>query len=53
MLEYLLVRPKDSSILNTETLKDWSFMVLDEAHTYRGTLATEVSHLLKDYSICS
>lgn len=47
MLEYLLVRPKDSSILNTETLKDWSFMVLDEAHTYRGTLATEVSHLLK------
>ena len=47
MLEYLLVRPKDSAILNAETLKDWSFMVLDEAHTYRGTLATEVSHLLK------
>ena len=47
MLEYLLVRPKDSAILNAETLKDWSFMVLDEAHTYRGTVATEVSHLLK------
>jgi len=47
MLEYLLVRPKDSAILNTETLSDWSFMVLDEAHSYRGILATEVSHLLK------
>jgi ATP-dependent helicase YprA (DUF1998 family) len=47
MLEYLLVRPKDSMILNDTTLHDWSFMVLDEAHTYRGTLATEVSHLLR------
>ncbi|SUT88685.1 ATP-dependent helicase [Acholeplasma oculi] len=47
MLEYLLVRPKDSAVLNQDSLMDWSFMVLDEAHTYRGILATEVSHLLK------
>ncbi len=47
MLEYLLVRPKDSTILNADTLQNWSFMVLDEVHTYRGTLATEISHLLK------
>lgn len=47
MLEYLLVRPKDSAILSSETLKNWDFMVLDEVHTYRGTLATEVAHLLK------
>lgn len=47
MLEYLLVRPKDKEIFNKETLYDWSFMVLDEAHTYRGTLATEISHLLR------
>lgn len=47
MLEYLQIRPKDSTVLNAKTLKDWSYMVLDEAHFYRGTLATEVSHLLK------
>jgi len=47
MLEYLLVRPKDNAVINQDTLIDWSFMVLDEAHSYRGILATEVSHLLK------
>lgn len=47
MLEYLLVRPKDSMIINESTMKDWSFMVLDEAHTYRGTKGIEISHLLK------
>lgn len=51
MLEYLLVRPKDKEIFNKETLVDWSFMVLDEAHTYRGTLATEISHLLRRLKI--
>lgn len=47
MLEYLLVRPKDSEIINENTMKQWSFMVLDEAHSYRGTLASEIAHLLR------
>jgi len=47
MLEYLLVRPKDNSVINIDTMAQWKYMVLDEAHTYRGTTATEVAYLLR------
>ena len=47
MLEYLLLRPIDQNLLNPESMKYWRFMVLDEAHTYRGSLAIEISYLLK------
>lgn len=47
MLEYLLIRPKDSSIISPEYLKNWRFVVLDEAHTYRGTLGIEISLLMR------
>lgn len=47
MLEYLLIRPADYSIFSPENMKAWQFMVLDEAHTYKGTLGIEISMLLK------
>lgn len=47
MLEYLLIRPADNSIINTAAMKDWQFLVLDEAHTYTGTKGTEISYLLR------
>lgn len=47
MLEYLLVRPLDNSVINKDTMSNWQFMVLDEAHTYRGTTATEVAYLVR------
>lgn len=47
MLEYLLIRPGDYSIFNPELLKNWKFIVLDEAHTYQGTLGIEISMLLR------
>lgn len=47
MLEYLLIRPKDSPILNEEALRNWRFVILDEAHTYQGSLGIEISMLLR------
>ena len=47
MLEYLLIRPEDSQIINPSTLQNWQFLVLDEAHTYSGTKGTEISYLLR------
>lgn len=47
MLEYLLIRPSDNFIVNAEYMKHLRFIVLDEAHTYKGTLAIELSYLLK------
>ena len=47
MLEYLLLRPADSSLFDGETGKYWHFMVLDEAHVYDGANATEMSMLLR------
>jgi len=48
MLEYLLSRPIDSPLFMNARLK---YLVLDEAHSYRGVQATEISflvHRLKD-----
>lgn len=47
MLEYLMIRPNDYSIFTKERLKNWKFVVLDEAHTYHGSLGIEISMLLR------
>jgi hypothetical protein len=44
MLEYLLVRPVDAPIFLDAKLE---FLVLDEAHAYRGIQATEIGYLLR------
>lgn len=44
MLEYLLIRPKDSDIFAQNRLK---YIVLDEAHTYRGAQGIEVALLMR------
>ena len=47
MLEYLLIRPNDYSIFVPERLNNWKYVVLDEAHTYNGSLGIELSLLLR------
>lgn len=47
MLEYLLIRPEDYSIISPRRMKDWQFIVLDEAHTYKGSLGIELSFLMR------
>lgn len=44
MLEYLLERPVDAPIFEKARLK---FLVLDEAHAYRGVQATEIAFLIR------
>jgi len=44
MLEYLMVRPGDSVFFERD---EWKFVVLDEAHTYRGSTGIEVAMLLR------
>ena len=44
MLEYLLERPVDAPIFEGARLK---FLVLDEAHAYRGVQATEIAFLIR------
>ena len=44
MLEYLLERPVDAPIFGNAQLK---FLVLDEAHAYRGVQATEIAFLVR------
>ena len=47
MLEYLLIRPNDYKIFRKDMLRNWRYVVLDEAHTYNGALGIEVSMLLR------
>ena len=47
MLEYLLIRPNDMRLVSPDFLKNWKFVVLDEAHTYHGALGIELSYLLR------
>lgn len=47
MLEYLLIRPNDYSIFALERLNNWKFVVLDEAHSYYGSLGIELSLLMR------
>jgi hypothetical protein len=47
MLEYLLLRPQDNDFFDGEHSNEWKFIVLDEAHSYKGANGAEVSLLLK------
>lgn len=47
MLEYILLRPNDNALLTKENTENWKFIVLDEAHIYKGALGIEVGMLLR------
>ena len=47
MLEYLLLRPDDSPLFDDGRAKHWKFIVLDEAHQYRGSQGIEMAMLLR------
>jgi len=47
MLEYLLIRPKDSELFDGDNGQHWSFIVLDEAHQYRGAKGMEMGMLIR------
>jgi ATP-dependent helicase YprA (DUF1998 family) len=47
MLEYLLLRPRDSEFFDGETGHFWRFIVLDEAHIYDGATGIEIAMLLR------
>ncbi|KQO65173.1 DEAD/DEAH box helicase [Curtobacterium sp. Leaf261] len=48
MLEYLLLRPADIELFETEDAAGtWRFIVVDEAHVYDGATGAEVGFLLR------
>lgn len=47
MLEYLLLRPRDSALFDGPTGRHWRYLVLDEAHVYDGAKGTEIAMLLR------
>ena len=47
MLEYLLIRPNDSPLFDSGMGKHWQFIVLDEAHQYRGAKGMEMGMLIR------
>lgn len=47
MLEYLLLRPQDSPLFDGGRARNWQFLVLDEAHQYRGAKGIEMAMLLR------
>ncbi len=47
MLEYLLLRPDDSKFFDGLLAKNWRFLIIDEAHTYKGANGTEIALLLR------
>lgn len=47
MLEYLLLRPDTSPFFDNDSASNWKFIVLDEAHTYKGANGTEIAFLLR------
>jgi ATP-dependent helicase YprA (DUF1998 family) len=47
MLEYLLLRPDDSPLFDDGRGSSWTFLVLDEAHQYRGAKGSEMAMLLR------
>ncbi len=47
MLEYLLIRPDDSPLFDHDRGKHWQFIVLDEAHQYRGAKGMEMGMLIR------
>lgn len=47
MLEYLLIRPDDSPLFDAGRGVRWQFIVLDEAHQYRGAKGMEMGMLIR------
>ena len=47
MLEYLLIRPDDSPLFDDSRGARWQFIVLDEAHQYRGAKGMEMGMLIR------
>ena len=47
MLEYLLLRPSDSSLFDGPQSNHWRFLALDEIHVYGGSAGTEIGLLLR------
>ena len=47
MLEYLLLRPDDSPLFDNGQSRWWRFLVLDEAHQYRGAKGIEMAMLIR------
>ncbi len=47
MLEYLLIRPDDSPLFDGDRGTHWQFIVLDEAHQYRGAKGMEMGMLIR------
>lgn len=47
MLEYLLIRPDDSPLFDAGRGARWQFIVLDEAHQYRGAKGMEMGMLIR------
>lgn len=47
MLEYLLIRPDDSPLFDDGRAQWWTFIVLDEAHQYRGAKGIEMAMLIR------
>ncbi len=47
MLEYLLIRPDDSPLFDDGLGAHWRFIVLDEAHQYRGAKGMEMGMLIR------
>ena len=47
MLEYLLLRPRDSEFFDGATGQFWRFIALDEAHIYDGATGIEIAMLLR------
>jgi len=44
MLEYLLLRPKDTPLFED---KSWKFLILDEIHVYDGAKGAEIGYLMR------
>ncbi|MBD3347818.1 MAG: DEAD/DEAH box helicase, partial [Candidatus Eisenbacteria bacterium] len=47
MLEYLLLRPKETPLFDEGRGATWRFLVLDEAHQYKGAKGMEIAMLLR------
>lgn len=47
MLEFMLLRPDTAPFFDTSKAKNWKFIVIDEAHTYKGAVGTEIAFLLR------
>ena len=43
MLEYMLLRPDTAPFFDNSSAKNWRFIVIDEAHTYKGANGTEIA----------